>query len=82
MIPERLASFPSSAAHGSALAARTDAAIPNTANAQSLNVVPIPVDTNGANPYVVGLTTLWWVPLDHTRSLTPLSSGVTAQWAL
>lgn len=76
MIGESLARFPSVAAHGAALAARTFHAVADNTCAANAQVLPFNVDANGAQPYVVGLTTLWWAPLPHERTLTPLGTAV------
>lgn len=76
MSAESLARFPSVAADSAALAARTLHAVADNANGTHAQVVPLRVDTNGAQPYVVGLTTLWWQPLPHERSVTQLGSVV------
>lgn len=76
MTGEGVSGFPSAAEHGAALAARAlHAVADNTAGADSqLRVVS--VDAHGAQPYVVGGTSLWWQPLPHERSLTRLGSVV------
>ena len=76
MSAESLPCFPSSAAHGAALSARTLHAVSHNANAADAQIVPFPVNANGAQPYVVGLTTLWWQPLPHERTVTPLGTVV------
>lgn len=76
MIGESLARFPSLAAHGAALAARTLGAVADDTNGADAQIIPFRVDTNGAQTYVVGGTSLWWCPLPHERSLTPLGTVV------
>lgn len=69
-------------ANGAAPAARTFDAVANNANGNHAEVIPFRTNTNGANPFVVGLTTLWWAPVPHERSVTPLSTGGSVTWAL
>lgn len=80
MTGEGVAGFPSSAANAAALSARTLHAVAHNANGADAQVVPIGVDTNGAQPYVVGLTTIFWEPVTHNRSIRLLGAGVNVTW--
>lgn len=75
MIPESLASLPSLSSYGAALAARTDHAVADDPNTSHSQVVPLVVNTNWSEPYVVGGTSLWWSPLAHPHSVTPLGTA-------
>ncbi|HVE35365.1 MAG TPA: hypothetical protein VNC18_17500 [Gemmatimonadaceae bacterium] len=74
MTGESVARFPSLAEYGAAISARTLHTESHDANRADAEVIPFPVHANGAQPYMVGLTTLWWSPLPHERTMTPLGT--------
>jgi hypothetical protein len=76
MIRECVTSFPSLAEHGAAISARTLHTEPHNTHAANAEVIPFPVHLHSAQPYMVGLTTLWWSPLPHVRTMTPLGTVV------
>lgn len=76
MSGEGFSSFPSTAGHSAALAARTLHAVPHDAPSADFQFGVVSVNANGAQPHVVSGTSLWWCPLPHERSVTPLGSVV------
>lgn len=82
MSGEGVTGFPSSSAHAAALTTRTLHAVPDHATSAAGVVLPLGVDANGTQAYVVGDTSLWWEPVTHNRSIRLLGGGVTVAWPL
>ena len=82
MTGEGVAGFPSASAHSAALAARALHAEADDAPNTTAVAFPVGVDADGTQPYVVGLTTIFWEPVTHNRSIRLLGGGVTVAWPL
>ena len=79
---KRFPSFPSTAAHGAALAARAHDAEPDPANGAHAEGIVERVNAYGFEGQSVTTSVRWWLPFSHPSSVTPLSTGVTISWPL